>query len=313
MGRRQPQGYARAVGQETVAGALAHRAQEGHLEEQQVPPAAQGSDYLLGGRHGPQPVQRLGAPGDTGRADRPYPCPGAEAAGRRDRGTGHGQARARQFTMGQSGVADPYGPVGCAHRPGGPAGRHVGHRVQASFGVGGPGDRARVTGRREHGLGEQPVQPQGAVRAVGLPYRAAQFGQTGARGVRDAVGGTEGGGQGGDEVGEAVRRVGGAGGAHPGHHGDRRGGGAGQTGEAGGVRGAQQLRLEHGTGTVRAGLEDGCRRGVHGPGGGALFRGGLLGGFSGRSILGRSRSRSRSGSRGRGILAGVGGRSVLGG
>lgn len=43
------------------------------------------------------------------------------------------------------------------------------------------------------------------------------------------------------------------------------------------MRGAQQLRLEHGAGPVRAGLQDGGRRGEHRTGGGAFLGPGGLG------------------------------------
>lgn len=79
------------------------------------------------------------------------------------------------------------------------------------------------------------------------------------------------------EVGETVRRVGGPCRAHPGDHGDRGGRGPGETREARGVRGAQQLRLEHGTGPVRAGLQDCGRSGEHRTGGGTFLGSGGLG------------------------------------
>lgn len=229
VGGDQSQRHALAVGQQTVARRLPDRAPEGHLEEEQVVAAAQGAGHLPGGRRCPELVQGVGAPIRTGRADRPYPGTRAEPARRGHRRPRHRQSRTRQFTVRQRRVAHAHGPVGRAHRTSRAAGCHVRHLEQTALGVGGPGDRARVSARRQHRLGEEAVQPKRAVRAVRLPYAAAQFGQLGAHGVRDAVGRRQDLAQRGDEIGEAVRRVGGTGRAECGDHRDGRGRGSGES------------------------------------------------------------------------------------
>lgn len=122
MGDGEPDRAALAVGQQTVPRRLPDRARQGDVEEEQTVAAAQGAGDLLRDRHRPQPVERLGAPGGTRRAHRPHPGPGAEPPRRGDGRAGHREARARQFTVGQGGVADPHGPVGGAGRPAGAPG-----------------------------------------------------------------------------------------------------------------------------------------------------------------------------------------------
>ncbi len=314
----------RAPGEQAGAARFPYRSEEFDVEEEQVAAAAvrfrvagdgaQGAGGLFGGGRLPQRGERRLRPRRAPGGDGLDALAGAQAAVRRDRRPGNGQAGPAQLPVGERAVAQAHRPVGHAEGPARPSGRHVADREEPAVASGDPGADPAVSRVGDHGFGEQPVQAERAVRTVRAARPAADGGQLRPGRGSHAAGGAEEFGQGGDEVGGAVRRIAGAGRAQQGDDGQRGGRRPGQPAETGGVGGAQEGGLGDGPGPVDAGLQHGGARRPQGVGGGALgvtrrlLRGGGVGfcgarrlrGFWGRLFGGLRRLVGRGGGAGDG-------------